>query len=115
MHDSLIGTVVGSELFNMLCICGASALFAPSLMILDWRILVREISFYAISLGLLQLCLFDHKVEDWQALMLLGAYVFYVIVCSQYGKFVTQNLIRVTIHIDYRTHIAVVDYETSMR
>merc|ERR1719273_207911 len=36
------GTVVGSELFNMLCICGASAFVAPTTLDLDWRTLSRE-------------------------------------------------------------------------
>jgi len=80
------GTVVGSELFNMLCICGGSALVASSTLHLDWRILAREVIFYALSIVLLLVVLQDKKVEFWEALLLVGTYSAYVVVCGTYAS-----------------------------
>lgn len=82
------GTVVGSELFNMLCICGASAFVAPTTLDLDWRTLSREVIFYALSIVLLLVVLQDKQVAMWEALLLVGTYTSYVFVCAYYGKIV---------------------------
>lgn len=82
------GTVVGSELFNMLCICGASAFVAPTALDLDWRILTREVSFYALSTVMLLVVLQDQQVAMYEALVLVGTYSSYVFVCAYYGKIV---------------------------
>ena len=39
-----VGTVVGSELFNLLCIIGAVCLVPPRPLQMDWRPLSREVS-----------------------------------------------------------------------
>jgi len=39
-----VGTVVGSELFNLLCIIGAVCLVTPRPLQMDWRPLSREVS-----------------------------------------------------------------------
>jgi Ca2+/Na+ antiporter len=44
------GTVVGSELFNMLVIIGGVCIVTPKALILDWRPLSREVIFFALSL-----------------------------------------------------------------
>ena len=44
------GTVVGSELFNMLVIIGGVCLVTPKPLQLDWRPLSREVFFFSLSL-----------------------------------------------------------------
>jgi Ca2+/Na+ antiporter len=56
-----VGTVVGSELFNMLVIIGGVCLVTPKPLQLDWRPLSREVFFFSLSLVLvLWVSLTDH-------------------------------------------------------
>ena len=70
-----VGTVVGSELFNLLCIIGAVCLVTPRPLQMDWRPLSREVVFFAISLIMLLWVLNDEKVETREASMLLAGYL----------------------------------------
>lgn len=82
-----VGTVVGSELFNMLVIVGAVCLCAGKKgLSLDWRPLVREVGFFFGSLVLLIFVLHDDKVELWQGLMLVSGYGLYVVVCAYFPQ-----------------------------
>ena len=46
------GTVIGSELFNLLVIVGSVCLLSGGAgLVLDWRILAREAGFFALSLS----------------------------------------------------------------
>eukprot|EP01083_Nonionella_stella_P191763 709528_1 len=50
-----LGTVVGSAMFNILCVVAASALASGDHIFIDWRTLARDCMFYAVSLALLML------------------------------------------------------------
>jgi Ca2+/H+ antiporter len=58
-----MGTVVGSCMFNTMCIIGGSALVAGSVVQLDWRIVLRDAISYAASVLVLMLFLFDEVCE----------------------------------------------------
>lgn len=48
-----VGTAIGSALFNHLMICGCSVIYSPNLVLhLNYKLLLRECSFYALSLML---------------------------------------------------------------
>ena len=80
------GTVVGSELFNMLVIVGAVCLCAGGTgLMLDWRPLIREVGFFMGSLFLLIFVLYDEEVQLWEGILLVSGYGGYVVVCAQYG------------------------------
>eukprot|EP01065_Artemidia_motanka_P013882 TRINITY_DN1783_c3_g1_i1.p1 TRINITY_DN1783_c3_g1~~TRINITY_DN1783_c3_g1_i1.p1 ORF type:complete len:742 (+),score=221.37 TRINITY_DN1783_c3_g1_i1:94-2319(+) len=99
-HSALgAGTIIGSEIFNHLCICAGAVLYSKTgVLELDWRILVRETSFYAIACGLLVFSMAEigdssaKDCDDWvwlryyHGLILMGAYVVYALVCSFYGS-----------------------------
>lgn len=70
----------------MLCIVGATAIATPGGLRLDWRILLRDVAFYVMSLGLLLYVLYDHKVVWWQSILLIGGYILYVITCKFWWK-----------------------------
>ena len=100
------GTAVGSAIFNHLCICSGSVIYARGGELqLDWRILARECVFYGSSLLILVWALkgtlvgafehaFDHvgghsldeclSVHWYQAFVLVLGYVLYAVVCSNY-------------------------------
>jgi len=78
--DSGVGTIVGSDLFNMLMICGGSAIVGGTLY-LDWTALAREIFFYGLSIALLYWVMHDSYVTGLEAWTLFGSYIVYTIVC----------------------------------
>jgi Ca2+/Na+ antiporter len=82
------GTVVGSELFNMLVIIGGVCLVTPIPLALDWRPLVREVTFFTLSLIGILATLQDSQVHWYEAAVLLSGYVGYVLVCSFYPKII---------------------------
>ena len=85
------GTVVGSELFNILVIVGAVCMFAGSAgLMLDWRPLIREVGFFMGSLFLLIFVLWDEEVQCWEGILLVSGYGGYVLVCAQYGFLVRK-------------------------
>jgi K+-dependent Na+/Ca+ exchanger-like protein len=98
-HSALgMGTIVGSEIFNQLVICGG-AIFAAknNCLKLDPIILVRDISFYAISLVVLFWALSDRRAVDgedikyvyiawYHGAALISCYLIYVLVCANFNK-----------------------------
>ena len=103
-HSALgLGTVVGSEIFNQLIIC-AGAVFASKTgkLILDKTILIREVGFYALAIGLLYFSLRDVRPLDdepdspkyifisfYEATMVFSGYILYVIVCSNFDALIS--------------------------
>ena len=83
-----VGTVVGSEVFNMLVIIGGVCLVTPTTLTLDWRPLVREVVFFALSLVGILLTLNDSVVYWYEAGLLMGGYALYVIVCANFNKII---------------------------
>jgi len=103
-HSALgLGTVVGSEIFNQLIIC-AGAVFASKTgnLILDKKILIREVGFYALAIALLYFALRDSRPLDddpdgpkhiyisfYEAAIVFSGYILYVIVCSNFEAIVS--------------------------
>ena len=101
-HSSLgVGTVVGSEIFNHLCICAGSVLSAKGgVLILDKAIVAREASFYLLSLVLLLYFLTLESAPEsddpggpahivirwWAGFILVACYGAYVVVCATFEK-----------------------------
>lgn len=75
------GTVVGSLLFNHLCIIGFSVLFVKYIL-LDLKCLIREVSFYALAIIMLFLALRDSKITIYESTSFLVVYVIYFLVCA---------------------------------
>jgi len=73
-----VGTIVGSAVFNLVCICGLSAVVPGETLSLDWRPLARDASFYFISICLLVLTLMDGKVYGYESVFFLLVYAIYI-------------------------------------
>ena len=84
------GTVVGSELFNMLVIIGGVCLVTPIPLALDWRPLMREVLFFGLSLIGILVVLADSFVQLHEAILLILGYVCYVIVCASFPRIVAK-------------------------
>ena len=77
--DAGIGVVVGSEIFNLLIIVGLTISAAPVLPLALERVpFARDCMFYALSIILLYWALLDHKIESFEAYVLLAAAGVYV-------------------------------------
>ena len=77
--DVGIGTIVGSAVFNILFVIGMCALFSKTVLHLTWWPLLRDCTFYSISLITLIAFFIDETIEWWEALILLSIYFAYVI------------------------------------
>jgi len=78
-NDAGIGVVIGSEIFNILVICGAATLASPLVPLpLERTPFARDCIFYLISIVLLFLFLKDGYVEFWEACTLFGLAVVFV-------------------------------------
>jgi K+-dependent Na+/Ca+ exchanger-like protein len=70
------GTIVGSAIFNILVIIGASALFKRAK--LNWQPIVRDTLFYCLSILLLLYAFWDGQIIFREAILFLGLYVAYL-------------------------------------
>eukprot|EP00930_Biecheleria_cincta_P038905 TRINITY_DN26756_c0_g1_i1.p1 TRINITY_DN26756_c0_g1~~TRINITY_DN26756_c0_g1_i1.p1 ORF type:complete len:725 (-),score=79.04 TRINITY_DN26756_c0_g1_i1:472-2646(-) len=85
-----VGTIVGSDVFNLLVIAGASVLAAQDHqrgpVKLDASKVSRDVLFYAISIVLLVFVISDGRVELWQAAMLSLMVPFYGTAVALWSK-----------------------------
>lgn len=84
-----IGTIVGSAVFNLLVIIGLSAALAGAILKLDWRPLMRDSSFYILSICLLLLFTIGSskgRIDWWEGLLLVLTYISYVLFMAYLNK-----------------------------
>merc|ERR1719195_587804 len=77
--DVGIGTIVGSAVFNILFVIGMCALFSKTVLHLTWWPLLRDCTFYSISLLTLIGFFVDNQIAWYEALGLLCIYFAYVL------------------------------------
>lgn len=83
--DVGIGAIVGSAIFNILVITGVSAIVRP--VIITWRVLVRDVVMYVISVALLIAAFADGTVAIWEAAVFLLLYGLYIVVLFNWEAF----------------------------
>ncbi len=79
-----VGNIVGSALFNLLAIIGASAIVKKA--VIAKQGVLRDLFFYALAVGLLLFTLIDGKVSCFEAGLFLGIYVIYVFAVVKWKK-----------------------------
>lgn len=87
MADIGAGTIVGSAIFNILVIVGASALFRRAH--LTWHVALRDIGFYILSILALLFTFYDGKVVLSEAFFFVALYVVYVATAVNWKKWFT--------------------------
>jgi len=78
------GTIVGSALFNILVIIGASAMVRKAFI--AWQPIVRDLSFYTLSIILLIISFWDGRVTLMEASIFLLLYIIYVLAVMKWKK-----------------------------
>ncbi|XP_029030961.1 sodium/potassium/calcium exchanger 3-like isoform X2 [Betta splendens] len=78
--DVGIGTIVGSAVFNILCIIGVCGIFAVQTIHLSCWPLLRDSVYYTLSISALIVFIYDEKVVWWEALTLILMYFVYILI-----------------------------------
>lgn len=79
------GTIVGSAIFNVLVIVGASAMFKA--VKLRWQPVIRDQIFYVVSIILLLIAFRDGKIYLWESIFFVITYAIYVITVINWRNF----------------------------
>lgn len=83
------GTIVGSAIFNILVIIGASAAFKRAK--LTWQPVIRDTLFYVITIVLLLVSFWDGKIVLSEAVLFLAMYCVYIYVVTQWKKWLPYS------------------------
>ncbi|XP_069463631.1 sodium/potassium/calcium exchanger 3 [Ambystoma mexicanum] len=78
--DVGVGTIVGSAVFNILCIIGVCGLFAGQVVALSSWSLMRDASYYTLSIIALIVFIYDECVSWWESLILVLMYLVYILI-----------------------------------
>ncbi|XP_036887213.1 sodium/potassium/calcium exchanger 4 isoform X3 [Sturnira hondurensis] len=78
--DVGVGTIVGSAVFNILCIIGVCGLFAGQVVRLTWWAVCRDSVYYTLSVIVLIAFIYDEEIMWWEALVLIILYIFYILI-----------------------------------
>jgi K+-dependent Na+/Ca+ exchanger-like protein len=79
VNEGGVGAIIGSAIFNILVIVGATCAFAGQVLDIWWYPLARDCFFYALSILLLALFIMDETVEWWEGLIMFLSYCVYCI------------------------------------
>ncbi len=80
--DVGIGTIIGSAVFNILVITGASAVVRPARV--TWQVVTRDCVVYVASIGLLLLAFQDGAITLLEAVWFVGLYAVYLFILFQW-------------------------------
>ncbi|KAL6487108.1 hypothetical protein MHYP_G00037340 [Metynnis hypsauchen] len=78
--DVGVGTIVGSAVFNILCIIGVCGIFAGQAVRLSYWTLLRDSTYYTISVTTLIVFIYDEKVTWYESLVLILMYLVYILI-----------------------------------
>ncbi|XP_028830187.1 sodium/potassium/calcium exchanger 3-like isoform X2 [Denticeps clupeoides] len=78
--DVGVGTIVGSAVFNILCIIGVCGFFAGQAVKLSHWTLLRDSAYYTLSVAALIVFIYDEKVSWWESLVLVVMYMVYIFI-----------------------------------
>ncbi|KAF4671749.1 hypothetical protein FOL47_001247 [Perkinsus chesapeaki] len=79
VNEGGVGTIIGSAIFNILVIIGATCLFAGQSLKICWYPLTRDTIFYVIAISEMSLVLLDEEIVIWEALLMVFSYVLYCV------------------------------------
>ncbi len=78
------GTIVGSAIFNILVIIGASAMVKKAFI--AWQPVIRDIIFYSLSICLLIYAFWDGRITFLESFAFIALYVVYIIAVMNWRK-----------------------------
>ncbi|XP_062324392.1 sodium/potassium/calcium exchanger 4 isoform X1 [Osmerus eperlanus] len=78
--DVGVGTIVGSAVFNILCIIGVCGIFAGQVVMLTRWSVFRDSFYYILSVVALIAFIYDEKIVWWESLILVLMYAGYILI-----------------------------------
>ncbi|XP_076874127.1 sodium/potassium/calcium exchanger 4 [Brachyhypopomus gauderio] len=78
--DVGVGTIVGSAVFNILCIIGVCGIFAGQVVLLTWWAVFRDSLYYILAVVALIIFIYDDKIVWWESLVLVVMYAGYILI-----------------------------------
>ncbi|XP_048830809.1 sodium/potassium/calcium exchanger 4a isoform X1 [Brienomyrus brachyistius] len=78
--DVGVGTIVGSAVFNILCIIGVCGIFAGQVVYLTRYAVFRDSLYYTLSVVALIVFIYDEKIVWWESLVLVVMYLGYIVI-----------------------------------
>ncbi|KAK5866596.1 hypothetical protein PBY51_020775 [Eleginops maclovinus] len=84
--DVGVGTIVGSAVFNILCIIGVCGFFAGQAVKLSHWALLRDSIYYTFSITALIVFIHDEEVCWWESLILILMYAIYILIMKFNGR-----------------------------
>ncbi len=87
--DVGVGTIVGSAVFNILVITGASALARPAKITLS--VVIRDCLIYVMSIGLLLFTFYDGQIHPLEALSFLILYAGYLLILYKWNSWFPED------------------------
>ena len=79
-RDIAVGNIVGSCIFNIVCVLGLSAIVAPAGMVVSEAALRFDIPvMIAVSMACLPIFFAGYLVSRWNGIVFLGFYVAYIV------------------------------------
>lgn len=77
-RDIAVGNVVGSNLFNLMCVLGVTGLLSPGGIPVDGEAIHQDLPVMVlVALACLPVFLIGHAIERWEGFVLLGFYFLY--------------------------------------
>ncbi|XP_070301234.1 sodium/potassium/calcium exchanger 4 [Salvelinus sp. IW2-2015] len=78
--DVGVGTIVGSAVFNILCIIGVCGIFAGQVVYLTKFAVFRDSLYYTLSVLALIAVIYDEKIVWWERLVLVLIVLWYILI-----------------------------------
>ncbi|XP_036398001.1 sodium/potassium/calcium exchanger 4-like isoform X2 [Megalops cyprinoides] len=78
--DVGVGTIVGSAVFNILCIIGVCGIFAGQVVYLTRWAVFRDSLYYTLSVVALIVFIYDEKIMWWESVVLVVMYAGYILI-----------------------------------
>lgn len=78
--DVGVGTIVGSAVFNILCIIGVCGIFAGQVVMLTFWAVFRDSFYYILSVIALIAFIYDEMIVWWESVVLVVMYAGYILV-----------------------------------
>ena len=88
-RDLAVGNVVGSNLFNLMCVLGFTGLLSPAGIPVGAEAISQDLPVMVlVAVACLPVFLIGHTIERWEGVVLLTFYVLYTtaLVCEEQGR-----------------------------
>lgn len=112
--DIGVGTVVGSAVYNVLFVLSICALFAGTVVNLNWWPLFRDCLCYTVCVGALAFVMADEKIFWYEALTFIVLYMLYILLMyynSSLGSWLVPKFTCCHNHLQIQEPESIVMYE----